>query len=48
MELRFRKSESIYPMISECINDALIEKPNIIDVTFEKNVEKAEQIKYCP
>lgn len=48
MELRFRKSESIYPMISECINDALIEKPNIIDVTFEKNVEKAEQIKYVP
>lgn len=48
MELRFRKSESIYPMISECINDALIEKPNIIDVTFEKNVEKAEQIKYIP
>ena len=35
-------------MISECINDALIEKPNIIDVTFEKNVEKAEQIKYVP
>ena len=48
MELRFRKSESIYPMISECINDALIEKPNIIDVTFEKNVEKAEQIIYFP
>ena len=48
MELRFRKSESIYPMISECINDALIEKPNIIDVTFEKNVEKVEQIKYIP
>lgn len=48
MELRFRKSESIYPMISECINDALIEKPNIIDVTFEKNVEKTEQIKYVP
>lgn len=48
MELRFRKSESIYPMISECINDALIEKPNIIDVTFEKNVEKSEQIKYIP
>lgn len=48
MELRFRKSESIYPMISECINDALIEKPNIIDVTFENNAEKTEQIKYVP
>ncbi|MFR4318663.1 MAG: hypothetical protein ACLT2Z_04040 [Eubacterium sp.] len=26
MELRFRKAESIYPMISETINDALIDR----------------------
>lgn len=48
MELRFRKSEKIYPMISECINDALIEKPNIIDVKFEQDIEKKEDIKYTP
>lgn len=48
MELRFRKSERIYPMISECINDALIEKPNIIDVKFEQDIEKKEEIKYTP
>lgn len=48
MELRFRKSEKIYPMISECINDTLIEKPNIIDVKLEKESEKRETIKYTP
>lgn len=48
MELRFRKSEKIYPMISECINDTLIEKPNIIDVKLEKQSEKRENIKYTP
>lgn len=48
MELRFRKSEKIYPMISECINDTLIEKPNIIDVKLEKESEKRANIKYMP
>lgn len=48
MELRFRKSEKIYPMISECINDTLIEKPNIIDVKLEKESERRETIKYTP
>lgn len=48
MELRFRKSERIYPIISECINDALIEKPNIIDVKFNQDIEKREEIKYTP
>lgn len=48
MELRFRKSEKIYPMISECINDTLIEKPNIIDVKLEKESEKRENVKYMP
>lgn len=48
MELRFRKSEKIYPMISECINDALIEKPNIIDVKMEKETIQKKSIKYTP
>ena len=48
MELRFRKSEKIYPMISECINDALIDKPNIIDIQLEKEKEKENIIKYVP
>lgn len=48
MELRFRKSEKIYPMISECINDALIEKPNIIDVKLEKETVQKKNIKYTP
>ena len=48
MELRFRKSEKIYPMISECINDTLIEKPNIIDVKLEKESEKRANVKYMP
>ena len=39
MELRFRKGESIYPWVEECINNALIEKPNIIDVELEKDVQ---------
>lgn len=48
MELRFRKSEKIYPMISECINDSLIEKPNIIDIKLEQDIETEEKIKYVP
>lgn len=48
MELRFRKSEKIYPIISECINDALIEKPNIIDVALEQDMEKEVLRKYVP
>ena len=36
MELRFRKSEAIYPFIMENIHDALVEKPNIIEVELEK------------
>ena len=48
MELRFRKSEKIYPIISECINDALIEKPNIIDVALEQSTEKEVLRKYVP
>ena len=45
MELRFRKSESIYPIISETIN---IEKPNIIDVKLEQEKEITESYKYVP
>lgn len=48
MELRFRKGESIYPWIEECINNALIEKPNIIDVELEKIKEIQEKVKYVP
>ena len=48
MELRFRKSESIYPIISETINDCLIEKPNIIDVKLEQENEITESYKYVP
>ena len=48
MELRFRKGESIYPWIEECINNALIEKPNIIDVELEKIKEIQETVKYVP
>ena len=48
MELRFRKSESIYPIISETINDCLIEKPNIIDVKLEQEKEITESYKYVP
>lgn len=48
MELRFRKSESIYPTISETINDCLIEKPNIIDVKLEQEKEITESYKYVP
>ena len=48
MELRFRKSESIYPIISETINDCLIEKPNIIDVKLEQEKEITEGYKYVP
>lgn len=48
MELRFRKSERIYPVISECINDALIEKANIIDIQLESDIEKTETVKFTP
>lgn len=48
MELRFRKGESIYPWVEECINNALIEKPNIIDVELEKIKEIQDEIKYVP
>ena len=48
MELRFRKSERIYPVISECINDALIEKANIIDIQLESDIEKRETVKFTP
>ena len=48
MELRFRKGESIYPWVEECINNALIEKPNIIDVELEKVKEIQDEIKYVP
>ena len=48
MELRFRKSESIYPIISETINDCLIEKSNIIDVKLEQEKEITESYKYVP
>lgn len=46
MELRFRKSEAIYPFIMENIHDALVEKPNIIEVELEK--PKTEQKKAVP
>ncbi len=36
MELRFRKTEAIYPLIVDAINDALIDKPNILDVALEE------------
>ncbi len=48
MELRFRKSEKIYPMISDWVHNALIEKPNIIDVKLHQDIEKKENIKYTP
>lgn len=48
MELRFRKGEHIYPWIEECINDALIEKPNIIDITLEKEQGLHEDVRYIP
>lgn len=48
MELRFRKSEAIYPWIVETIRAALIEKPNIINVELEKKVEKPQNITKAP
>lgn len=48
MELRFRKGEHIYPWIEECINDALIEKPNIIDIALEKEQGLHEDVRYIP
>ncbi|WP_302625470.1 DNA mismatch repair endonuclease MutL [uncultured Eubacterium sp.] len=48
MELRFRKGEHIYPWIEECINDALIEKPNIIDIALEKEQRLHEDVRYIP
>lgn len=48
MELRFRKGEHIYPWIEECINDALIEKPNIIDIALEKEQMLHEDVRYIP
>lgn len=40
MELRFRRTEAIYPLIVDAINDALVEKPNIIDVVLEEEHEE--------
>ena len=34
--------------VEECINNALIEKPNIIDVELEKIKEMQDEIKYVP
>lgn len=48
MELRFRKGEHIYPWIEECINDALIEKPNIIDIALDKEKALHEDVRYIP
>lgn len=48
MELRFRKSEAIYPWIAETIRDALIEKPNIINVELEKKTEKPQAVTKAP
>ncbi len=43
MELRFRKAEAIYPWIMENLHDALLEKPNIIDVVLEETKEEKEE-----
>lgn len=32
MELRFRNSAKMHPVISECIREALVEKPNIVNM----------------
>lgn len=48
MELRFRKSEAIYPWIVETIKDALTEKPNIISVELEKKTEKPQVFVKAP
>lgn len=42
MELRFRKTEAIYPIIVDAINDALIEKPNILDIALEEEKQIIE------
>lgn len=48
MELRFRKSEAIYPWIVETIREALLEKPNIINVELEKKNEKPQVFAKAP
>lgn len=48
MELRFRKSEAIYPWIVETIRDALTQKPNIINVELEKKTEKPQAVIKAP
>lgn len=48
MELRFRKSEAIYPFIVENIHDTLIEKPNIIKVELEKSKEPKSRPVHVP
>lgn len=48
MELRFRKGESIYPFISESIKEALIEKPNIINVELEKPIKEKIKVEKAP
>ncbi len=48
MELRFRKGESIYPWIAENIHDALIDKPNIIQIELEKEKEARQIETYIP
>ena len=48
MELRFRKAESIYPNIVETIHNTLIEKPNIIDVTLDKQKEEKKEAVHVP
>lgn len=48
MELRFRKSEAIYPFISENIKQTLIEKPNIVNVELEKEKEQPKEVIKTP
>ncbi len=43
MELRFRRSEAIYPFIVENIHQALTEKPNIVKVELEKPKEEPKK-----
>lgn len=48
MELRFRKGEQIYPWIVDSIHDALIDKPNIIDVELKREQEEQKFLKHMP
>lgn len=48
MELRFKSGASIYENLSNAIKDALIKKPNIIDIQFDEEIKKNESLKKSP